>query len=115
MKYRIEFKIICLVHKCIHNQAPDYLKDLLISLPVRRIGLRSERSNTCNLTIPKVKRETFAARAFSVKGPILWNWLPNSIKTIEDFKSFKKQLKTFYFKKKPMINNEYYLTLICKQ
>ena len=99
VKYRIEFKIICLVHKCIHNQAPDYLRNLLISLPVRRIGLRSEGSNTCNLTIPKVKRETFAARAFSVKGPILWNRLPNSIKTIEDFKSFKKQLKTFYFKK----------------
>ena len=99
VKYRIEFKIISLVHKCIHNQAPDYLKDLLISLPVRRIGLRSERSNTCNLTIPKVKREIFAVRAFSVKGPILWNWLPNNIKTIEDFKSFKKQLKTFYFKK----------------
>ena len=99
VKYRVEFKIICLVHRCIQNQAPDYLRKLLISLPVRRIGLRSERSNTYNLTIPKVKRETFAARAFSVKGLLLWNWLPNSIKTIEDFKSFKKQLKTFYFKK----------------
>ena len=99
VKYRIEFKIICLVHKCIHNLAPDYLRNLLISLPVRRIGIRSERSNTCNLTIPKVKRETFAARAFSVKGPILWNWLLDSIKTIEDFKSFNKQLKAFYFKK----------------
>ena len=88
-------------------------KNLLISLPVRKIGLRSEKSNTCNLTIPKVKRETFAATAFSVKGPILWNWLPNSIKTIEHFKSFKKQLKTFYFKK-AMVNNEYYLTLLCK-
>ena len=99
VKYRIEFNIISLVHKCIQKQAPDYLRNLLISLPVRRIGLRSERSNTYNLTIPKVKRETFAARAFSVKGPLLWNWLPNNIKTIEDFKSFKKQLKTFYFKK----------------
>ena len=89
VKYRIEFKIICLVHKCIHNQAPDYLKNLLISLPVKRMGLRSERSNTCNLTIPKAKRETFAVRAFSVKGLILWNWLPNSIKTIEDFKSLR--------------------------
>ena len=99
VKYRVEFKIICLVHRCIEHQAPDYLRNLLISLPVRRIGLRSERLNTYNLSIPKVKRETFAARAFSVKGPPLWNRLPNSIKTIEDFKSFKKQLKTFYFKK----------------
>ena len=97
VKYRIEFKIICLVHKCIQKQAPDYLRNLLISLLVRRIGLMSERSNIYNLTIPKVKRETFAARAFSVKGPLLWNRLPNSIKAIEDFKSFKKQLKAFYF------------------
>ena len=109
VKYRVEFKITFLVHRCIQNQAPDYLRNLLISLPVRRIGLRSERSNTYNLTIPKVKRETFAARAFSVKGPLLWNWLPNSIKTTEDFKSFTKQLKHFTLKK-PIVNNEYYLT-----
>ena len=88
---------------------------MFISLPVRRKGLRSERSNTYNLTIPKVKREAFAARAFSVKGPLLWNQLPNTKKTIEDFKSFKKQLKTFYLKKTAYINNKYYLTLLCKQ
>ena len=99
VKCRIEFKIICLAHRCIQNQAPDYLRNLLISLPVCRIGLRSEQSNIYNLTIPKVKRETFAVKAFSVKGPFLWNQLPSSIKAIGDFKSFKKQLKTFYFKK----------------
>ena len=56
--------------------------------------------NTFNLTIPKVKRETFVVRAFSVRGPILWNQLLNCIKAIRDFKSFKKHLKIFYFKKK---------------
>ena len=81
------------------NQVPDYLRNLLTSLPVCRVGLRSEVSNTFSLTIPKVKRETFAVGAFSVKGPILWNQLPNCIQAIGDFKSFKKHLKTFYFKK----------------
>ena len=52
IKYRIEFKIICLVHKCIQNQAPEYLRNLLISLPIQRVGLRSEIANTFNLTIP---------------------------------------------------------------
>ena len=66
MKYRIEFKIICLVHKCIQNQAPEYLRNLLMSLPIHRVGLRSEIANTLNLTVLKVKRETFAVRDFSV-------------------------------------------------
>ena len=72
---------------------------LLISLPIHRVGLRSEMAYTLNLTIPKVKRETFAARAFSVKGLVLSNQLPNWIKAAGDFKSFKKHLKTFHFKK----------------
>ena len=42
VKFRIKFKIICLVHRCIQNQAPDYLRNLLTSLPVHRVGLRSE-------------------------------------------------------------------------
>ena len=97
VKFRIEFKIICLVYRCIQNQALDYLRNLITSLPVCRVGLRSEVSNTFNLTIPKVKRETFAARTFSVKGPILWNQIPNCLQAIGNFKSFKKHLKTFYF------------------
>ena len=112
VKFRIEFKIICLVHRCIQNQAPDYLKNLLTSLPVCKVGLRSEVSNTFNLTIPKVKRETFAVRAFSVKGPILWNQLLNCIQTIGDFKSFKKHLKTFYFKTKNIVSNKCYCNTI---
>ena len=44
-------------------------------------------------------RHTFAARSFRVRGPILWNQLPEHIKKIEDYSTFKKHLKTFYFKK----------------
>ena len=107
IKYRIELKIFCLVHMCIQNQAPEYLRNLLISLPIHRIGLRSEIAITLNLTIPEVKRKTFAVRAFSVKGPVLWNQLLNWIKAIGDFKSFTKHLKMFYLKK-PIVSNKYY-------
>ena len=97
VKFIIDFKIICLVHRCIQNQAPDYLRNLLTSLPVHRVSLRSEVSNTFNLIIPQVKRETFAVRAFSVKGPVLWNQLPNCIQAINDFKTFKEILKNILF------------------
>ena len=76
------------LHRCIQNQAPDYLRNLLTSLPVHRAGLRSEVSNTLILTIPRIKRETFAARAFSVKRPILCNQLPNRMQAIGDLKIF---------------------------
>ena len=29
VKYRVNFKILCLVYKCLHDQAPDYLSELL--------------------------------------------------------------------------------------
>ena len=32
------------------------------------------------LDIPKVKRESFANRSFSVMGPRLWNDIPNEVK-----------------------------------
>ena len=113
VKFRVEFKIICLVQWCIQNQAPDYLRNLLTLLPVCRAGLRSEVSNTFNLTILKVEMETFVVRAFSIKGPILWDQLPNCIQEIGDFISFKKHLKTFHLKKKHIVSNKYYLILLC--
>ena len=88
VKLRIEFKIICLVHRCIQIQAPDCLRNMLPSLQVYRVSLRSEVSKIFNLIIPYVKRKTFAMRAFSDKGPVLWNQLPNYIQAINDFKTF---------------------------
>ena len=84
---------------CIQNQAADYLRNFLTSLPACRAGLRSEVSNIFNLIIPQVKRETFAVRAFSVKVSVLWDQLPNCVQAIKDFKTFMKHLKTFYFTK----------------
>ena len=51
------------------------------------------------LDIPKVKRESFANRSFSVMGPRLWNDIPNEIKQCVDVETFKKKLKTFLFNK----------------
>ena len=41
------------------------------------------------LDIPKVKRESFANRSFSVMGPRLWNDINNEVKCV-DVKTFKK-------------------------
>ena len=50
------------------------------------------------LEIPRASRHTFAARSFRVKGPTLWNQLPEHVRKIEGYSTSKKHLKTFYFK-----------------
>ena len=49
--------------------------------------------------IPRVKRESFANRSFSVMGPRLWNDIPNDVKQCINVETFKKELKTFLFNK----------------
>ena len=91
IRSQIEFKILVLTHKCLNGNAPQYLRDLTVSLQPSRPGLRSAESNC--LLIPKTKYKTFAARYFSVAAPTLWNQLPENIKIITDVLTFKKHLK----------------------
>ena len=96
--HRINFKVITLVFKCIHKLAPSYLEELIKPKKQSREGLRSEH-RTQQLDVPRTTRHTFAARAFSIRGPTLWNQLPEHIKKIEDYSTFKMHLKTYYFRK----------------
>ena len=48
------------------------------------------------LVIPKVKRQTFAARSFSIKALSLWNGLPDSLHRANDEETFKAELKNTY-------------------
>ena len=91
---RIQFKVLCLVYKCIHNHAPAYLKQL--------IQFRKSTYNTrssCNppLSLPRT-HTSFGSRAFCSIGPKLWNDLPDSVKSNSSFTSFKRNLKTHLFK-----------------
>ena len=72
--YRIDYKVILTVYKALHEQAPSYLVDLLCKVPSSGYRLRSRTEN--NLIVPFAEHKTFADRAFSVRGPKLWNDLP---------------------------------------
>ena len=97
IQQRIEFKIISLVHKCIHGNAPPYLQRLIQYTKPTRKGLRSEEDTT-RLLVPQTSRKTFASHSFSVLGPQLWNNLPRQLHKIDNYTSFKKELKTYLFK-----------------
>ena len=89
VKERIDFKIICIVHKCINGKAPQDLTSTLV---------RSQSSRSYLLNIPSYN-SSFGERSFSVAGPRLWNSLPLEIRSITDSVSFKQNLKTHLFRK----------------
>ena len=91
---RIDFKILTLAYKCLHNLAPKYLEDLLEWYTPTR-SLRSSDQHL--LKVPKTRLKTFGDRSFSKAAPTLWNSLPLPIRSAESLDSFKKQLKTYLF------------------
>ena len=98
VRVRIDYKITMMVHKCLIDKAPDYLKDLLTVNQPTRMGLHSSQFSNI-LVIPHTKCKTFADRAFSVYGPQTWNLLPEHLRTECNTETFKCKLKTHLFQK----------------
>ena len=97
VKFRIIFKILTMVHKCLNSTVPQYLINLLTEYIPGRDGFQSG-GDTQRMVVPVSKMKTFAARSFSVKGPELWNALPYCIRAIDNFDMFKRDLKTYLFR-----------------
>ena len=98
IKACIEFKILSLVYKCLEGTVPEYLRNLLVLKKHPRAGLRSSHF-VKQLVGPFTRRKTFAPRSFSVCGPLLWNSIPDKLKTCRILIISKKELKTYLFKK----------------
>ena len=94
---RVEHKLLTIVYKCTRGIAPNYLQELLKKHILIRPGLHSGNSST-KLVVPRVTRQTFAARSFSMCGPRLWNSLPVDITVAPTVEQFKIRLKTYMFK-----------------
>ena len=97
VKFRIEFKIALLTHKCLHGYAPTYLKNLI---NFRSVSERySLRVNDDNWLLQTLTSLNFARSQsmFSCASPKVWNSLPLSLREIETLSLFKKRLKAFYF------------------
>jgi len=54
---------------------------------------------TNRLLVPPVKRSTVGSRAFPVAGPKTWNTLPEDVTSSQSEYNFRRQLKTWLFKK----------------
>ena len=85
IKFRIIYKILWLVYKCLHGTAPEDISTLISYA-------NSER--TMKLQETRV-RSSYGDRAFSHVGPKLWNLLPKEIAEEHNILEFKKKLKSF--------------------
>ena len=94
--YRIIFKVLTLVHKCLHGLAPSYLMNLLSLSSTSSYSLRSSK-RTNILHVPRTYAKSFADRSFSVFAPKHWNTLPDNIRQITSLTQFRKELKTYLF------------------
>ena len=93
--FRIEFKIMLITYKALHDRAPIYIQELLQLYAPSRI-LRSSNRNF--LVEPYFNLNSYGKRAFSVAAPELWNNLTEDIKSANAIDDFKRKLKTFLFK-----------------
>ena len=60
IKYRMDYKIISIVHKCLNDDALPYLTRMIQPNKPERQGLRSEKDTT-RLLVPQTSKKTFAA------------------------------------------------------
>jgi hypothetical protein len=96
VQFRIQYKILLLTYKCLHDLAPSYLADMIkIYQPSYHMSLRSSTHN--KLDVGRVTGKKYGDRAFSSAGPHLWNLLPLDIKNSKSLTTFKAKLKTYLF------------------
>ena len=82
---RIIYKILLIVHNCLHQNAPNEIISMLWYV---------DSARTMNLRETKTI-STFGDRAFSHVGQKLWNLLPTRVRNEHNITTFKKTLKSF--------------------
>ena len=97
IKFRINFKIAMLCFKCIHGQAPNYLKRMVAIKKTSTYNLRSSTSIQLEDHSRRSKK-TLGDRSFPNASAKIWNSLPQSLQSQQNFNAFKSLFKTHYFR-----------------
>ena len=94
VSFRINFKILLLTFKVIHELAPSYINNLVKIKPLNS-RYRLQSNDGILLSHPNFKTLTsLGDRAFVASAPKLWNDLPLEIRMTKSVDTFKKFLKT---------------------
>ena len=97
---RISYKLILLTHKALHHNSPDYLASLISPQSTTKNSAITRSNDTFLLnTTQKYQLHKSNIRSFIISAPYLWNNLPTALRTTNTTSTFKKLLKTYFFKK----------------
>ena len=94
--YRIRYKLCVLMFRVNEGTAPSYIADTTTPISMLPGHRRLRSAQTNEFDVPRT-RTKFGDRAFSVAGPREWNSLPGLIRSITDYDSFKRAIKTHFF------------------
>ena len=83
----IGYKIDFLCHTALTTAYPKYLSELLKVYTPARPLLSSSDPNITNIAAARTK--SYGQLAFAYQGPINWNRVPGSIRTVEEKETFK--------------------------
>ena len=87
---------LILVHDTINKKSPTTISKLLsLGSEVSNYNLRTHKTDPLNLRKPNSKSKV-GMNSFCQKGPLMWNDLPQELKSIGRQGNFKLKLK-FYF------------------
>ena len=80
MPERVKFKLVSMVHNCLHHMAPRYLTDYCIPISdvASRRHLLSARRHY--LVVPRHSLSSYGRRTFAVVGPTVWNSLSDDLR-----------------------------------
>lgn len=95
VRCRIEFKVCCMLHRCVYGSppAPAYLQEIvrLADSSSINISLRSQAGPVLHQPLTSKRR---SCGSLSIVGPRLWNSLPLLCRAEPSLRKFKKLLKT---------------------
>ena len=78
------------LHKTVHGNDDGSLHQLMV--PAANTGRALTRGNRNNNTIVPRVRTNMGQKSFEFRGPSFWNKLPNDLKTVGVFRSFKRMI-----------------------
>ena len=89
---RRDYFVALSMFKCIHGMSPSYLSDCITMY--NEIAVRDTRASTSSnlATVPHAPLALFE-NSFAYRGPVIWNALPEHVRTCNNLYTFKKALR----------------------
>ena len=93
---------LTLLFKILNNQAPTYLQDFFTL--TSELSNKERRTHPKNIWIPNENISSIHRKSFKFSIPLIWNSLPDQIKEIKTFHTFKKHVKNLILNNKIMLS-----------